>query len=330
MNVEELIQSYTKGASLESLARRYHTHYIKIKNILRENNIRLKTVQKSIIPDNIDEILQLYNSGMNSNQIAKKFKISGQNLRKFIRRHINLRKREEYCKQYPINIEPFKDPSTEEASYWLGFIMADGHVRKYPKTSSVKVVLKLQAKDIGHLWKFAKDLSTTKQPKFVNSTTPTGEPNKSAYLCICNQELYELLISYGVKDFKGKGIINLPKNLNMQHWLRGLIDGDGIISTSNHGKYLRLGFISPHKNICEYVQKQLCKFTSCKRLNKITARISQIATKPVYVFNWTGSPAVEIARYLYCNSTRYLQRKLDKVRPFIYGDKHEQQSDSKG
>lgn len=317
---EDVVADYKENDSLHKLAKKYHTHYTNIKLILIKNGVKINEVQKSKTAEHADEILALYKSGVDSNEIAKKFGVSGQNLRKFLKRHVELRKRQEYCKQYPINIEPFKDPSNEITAYWLGFLMADGHIRKYAKNKSIKIACKLQARDIGHLWNFTKDLSTTKQPKLVNSKTPRGKKIKAAFINISNQELYEILVSYGMKDFKGKGIIRLPKNLNMRHWLRGLIDGDGIISTADKGRYLRLGFISPHRNICVLIRKLLGEETTAKKFNKIARRMhnkEMTVTKPVYTTEWCGFAAVEIARYLYCNSTRYLQRKWDKVMPFI-------------
>ena len=313
-----IINSYKQGQGLTTLARRYHTHYTKIRKILRDNNVEIKRPAECKTAKYANEIIKLYKEGIDGNKIGKRFKIAGQNIRKFLKQQgIKRRIRQEYCKQYLINIERFKDPSIEETSYWIGFIMADGHLRINSKTQTKLIKIKLQGGDIGHLWNFAKDLCTTKQPKAYDLKSSTGKTIHIAQILIMNQELYDLLISYGVKDFKKKGIINLPLSINMRHWLRGLIDGDGIISTIEKGKYLRIGFVSPHKNITQWVHDHINQIIEYPKINKISERKAWNSTKSIYYANWTGSFAVKIARYLYCDSTIYLQRRLDKVLPFI-------------
>jgi len=70
-----------------------------------------------------------------------------------------------------------------------------------------------------------------------------------------------------------------------------MLDGKGVF-TKNRG-YLRVGYSGKHKQI----------FIDNFKFNDS--------------FWWTGSEAIRMVRFLYCNSTRYLKRNVDKVIRFL-------------
>ena len=55
-------------------------------------------------------------------------------------------------KVYSYDESYFKNIDTEEKAYWLGFLYADGYVRKRQRNSEMR--LKLGIKDLDHLEKF--------------------------------------------------------------------------------------------------------------------------------------------------------------------------------
>ena len=57
---------------------------------------------------------------------------------------------------YKYNKKYFEVIDTEEKAYWLGFIAADGNVRK----DFLKMRIELNIKDKNHLEKFKKSLDT--------------------------------------------------------------------------------------------------------------------------------------------------------------------------
>ena len=305
----QVISDFNSGMSLEKLARKNHTHYIKIKEFLKSNGVKLRKVSnKTHIHEK--EIIRLYKSGIDSVTIGKRLHIAAVNVRKCLKHNgIERRKREQYCKKYPINLDQFRDPSNLIASYWLGFLYADGHLRKYEKTGTHIMKVKLQLRDIGHLYKLARDLYTTKIPT-THIKERNGKTIKSTTLIINNKEFYHILKSYGWFEFKN-GEIKLPVNLNLRHFVRGLFDGDGIVSTDDRKRYLRIGFCSPHRPIVEYV-KRLCdgwiNEDYCKR---------KLRKRHIYYTYWQGDAANRLARFLYCNSIRYLDRKMELIYKYI-------------
>jgi hypothetical protein len=321
----QMIREYMLGVSLMKLKIKYNISIHKIRRILHENNITIRPAFVSKTEKVGSKIIKLYESGMDSNEIGRKFNIAGINVRKYLRQHgVKRRIRQEYCKKYPINIDQFRDPSSEVASYWTGFLMADGYLKIDSRTQTHLVKIKLQGRDIGHLYNFARDLQTTKQPKLYDDES-FGKPKKVAQILIMNKELYDLFISYGVKDFKRLGEVNLPPTMNLRHWLRGLIDGDGIVClSSDKKKRLVIGFVCPQRKAVEWVRDHINKVIEFPRVNKINE--VQPSKMVIYTTYWSGFYAIKLAKYLYCDSTRYLNRKLQRVLPFIIKNQTSQQT----
>lgn len=316
--MQSVAEDYRSGMSFAKLIKKYGHCHQTIRNILDQCNVPIrKNVGRTAA--HTAEIIRLYKSDMDSVQIGKKFGIAPLNIRKCLKKNgIERRKRKEYCKNYPIDISLFRDPSNEITSYWLGFLMADGHMRYDPRTKSHIVRCKLSWKDVDHLYKFANDLKTPKQPKKGPSKSPRGRILSSATFWVTNKELYELFESYGWFQFKN-GIMALPRNINKRHWMRGLIDGDGTVATRRSYTQLIIGFCSPHKSIVDWVRRFLCGRIGRENLPKIYERIPELGTQKMYMATCFGSSAVKIARYLYTSQTRCLQRKFDKVAPFLFG-----------
>jgi len=152
------------------------------------------------------------------------------------------------------------------------------------KTGSYVIRCKVPWRDVGHLYKFTNDLRTPKQPRKWAS----GE-HKYADFWVTNKELYNLLQN---------------PDVDMRHWTRGLIDGRGIIDIQK--KYLRIRFRGDKSTM---IRDYLCKEVG--RVHKPKISDDKIT--------FVGSSAVKIARYLYTSQTRCLQRKFDKVAPFLFG-----------
>lgn len=320
LQVPNVIDDYKNGLSLSKLTKKYSMSIYAIRKILINNDVLIRPAFISKIDKAKHHIIELYKNGLDSYKIGKKLGIAATNIRKCLKQQgIARRIRQQYCKQYPINIDVFKDPSNEITSYWIGFLMADGHLRINSKQTHL-IKIKLQGKDIQHLYNFAQDLHTTKQPKLYDSVSPLGKPIKIAQILIMNKELYELFTSYGVKEFKRTGNIILPTTINMQHWLRGLIDGDGIVTLNDKKKRLVIGFICPKRKAVEFVRKFINSIIDFPRINKIQSKLNPKSKKSTYVTYWSGFYAIKLAKFLYFNSYRYLKRKWLRVEPFIFNN----------
>jgi hypothetical protein len=127
-------------------------------------------------------------------------------------------------RKYKVN-EDYFDVLTEESSYWLGFLYADGYVRmKDGKSGELK--LKLKNTDVDHIKKLLKHMESDHPIK-------CGLDNKS-YFCqtsINSSKVVKRLFELGCVNNKTFKITlpDLPSNL-ITHFIRGYFDGDGSIS----------------------------------------------------------------------------------------------------
>jgi hypothetical protein len=325
--IQEIINKYQSGIGYTKLSGLYHTSNMNIKIILTNNNITLRGPTPQKITDE-DKVIKLYKSGIGTSHIAEIFNCNPLIVRKILKRNqIRFRSLNQY-RTYQMDPIDLITPQSELTSYWFGFFLADAFIAKYRN----QIRCNLAFRDIGHLFLLAKDIRSNYQPKKCWKKKSNGIGKyPGSYLSINNGDLQQFYFDNGWNDFRSGKMNDFEKHLDtldIRHFIRGLWDGDGCVSyhPSQQGRYryLRMGFIDSHKSCVRWIVDQLCH-----RIQISPNKILPGTGGNAHVVSWVGSPAVEIARYLYCNSTRYLQRKLDKVRPFIYGDKHGQQSDSK-
>jgi hypothetical protein len=90
---------------------------------------------------------------------------------------------------YKFNREFFNVIDTEEKAYWLGFLAADGCIRKNKKNSH-QLVLKLSVRDMGHVVKFKKSLKSNHRR---SSTRVLLTPRREQYQKVC-------VVLYGYRE----------------------------------------------------------------------------------------------------------------------------------
>lgn len=127
----------------------------------------------------------------------------------------------------------FQEITTPEKAYWLGFIAADGHVRRNPD-HSLSIGLKESDKD--HLLSFANAID-------YDGKLIRGKKNKSWRINLYGKQIVEDLCRAGITPDK---TIDLkpwvgPAELMPSYWL-GFFDGDGCItSTIKKNNYKQWG-----------------------------------------------------------------------------------------
>ena len=191
----------------------------------------------------------------------------------------------------------FETIDNEDKAYWLGFLYADGSVRKRSRSSEMR--LKLSVKDIDHLRRF-KDILKTDSPIITK--------NEQSLIYICGKKIVNDLINKGCVPNK-TSIIKFPileKDL-VKHFIRGYFDGDGSIEFTNKN--------SPSFNIVS---------GSFLFLNEIKKEISSncnIRNPKIYISSnghygnifWNSIPdIVSIYFYMYKDANIYLDRKKQK------------------
>ncbi len=99
---------------------------------------------------------------------------------------IKPRGRSEAHRRYAVDETFFDAINTEEKAYWLGFLTADGTIRENV------IMLLLQERDIGHLYKFTSSLRS-KHPITLRDNTLEGEVYHCAQVSIGSTRLVTAL-----------------------------------------------------------------------------------------------------------------------------------------
>jgi hypothetical protein len=157
----------------------------------------------------------------------------------------------------------------------------------------------LSSKDEVHISKFLKDLNSTHPIKNVKSKC-NGKIVIQPRTCVSSVKMVSSLKKLGVGE--RKSLIVKPPNIEKQfleHYWRGVFDGDGCISITGKRKELSL---------CgnEHMLNGYSKFLKTKGVNsKITP------CKSIYrVRHGSREDIFNISSLLYANSTVYLDRKF--------------------
>lgn len=200
------------------------------------------------------------------------------------------------------NIHYFDEIDTEEKAYWLGFLFADGSVTRYKNSYDIELSLKIE--DKGHVEKFAKALGK----EYVN--------NNSTYRSRCivgSKHMFNILCSYGCTPRKSLTLkfpdTSIFKDESLiRHFIRGYVDGDGCLSFANKEHTKANVSILGTEDFLNGIQK-IYKSSKNYSLNNKNNEITK-------VLGFYGKQGYEFAKFLYEDSTVYLDRKYEKYKQY--------------
>jgi hypothetical protein len=140
-------------------------------------------------------------------------------------------------RKYTLNENYFEIIDSEEKSYWLGFIYADGFITKR-KPGHGQHVLGITLAEKDHVEKFANSIGTNKPVKTYEKKNAFGKKNGSSYehkLALISNKLVSDIEKLGVvenKTFLLSEIPTIPKEY-IKDFIRGYFDGDGSVFIIN-------------------------------------------------------------------------------------------------
>ena len=248
-----------------------------------------------------EEIKRDYLSGISTVKIAEKFGCNDHLIAKVLR-------------DLGVEIRPtgyvskteqtlFKNITNEIEAYTLGLITSDGSI---DKSGAIRIYLTESDKYI------LEEINS----KLLNETGKLSIDKKQnakdvARLDFCGKAICKNLAQYDIVPNKSEFLTNiytLPEEL-MNHYIRGLFDGDGV--ASKNGQYIRIGFCAKRKEFVESYQSFLCK-TLFMRKNKI------FNTGGCFQCSWGARTDIEIFyNYIYKNATIFLGRKKNKIYTYL-------------
>lgn len=186
------------------------------------------------------------------------------------------------------------DKLSEEGSYWIGFLTADGCIYHRKDKGQVQVKICLAKKDKEHLSRFV---------EFFGGRKPRINNRSEANVCICSDKIVEVLSQYGVVARKTKSVFYAGESFQQYEnaYLRGLIDGDGCIYRQANG-YLRVCLTTGSKIFVE---------SFLKRMNDMNFFFSSSCRGNYWNFTASGGSAERLCEYLYESCSICLERKKE-------------------
>lgn len=212
------------------------------------------------------------------------------------------------CRKYHLNHNYFDIIDTEEKAYFLGLLYADGS----NDTDRSKIRISLQESDLEILEKFNSSIESNRPIKFINLNDDDSNHKNIYLLSISSRNMSDKLAEVGC--FKNKMYTlkfptanQVPEHL-LQHWLRGMWDGDGTSSLFESKNKLKMSAsLVGTLDICENVREKI--------LDKIYIKSS--------LYNYRNSYSVALSScrnvynfytWLYKDASIYLNRKFLKFK----------------
>lgn len=208
----------------------------------------------------------------------------------------------------PLREDAFDCAETDpDASYWTGFLMADGSIIVSPRGWSPSITFSLKQSDEGHVAAFGAFLGSSN--KLVSDYSAAGFNKSGGYnvkIAFKSRRLADSLARYGVVPNKTTGAKVLLLENNRHFW-RGCVDGDGWLGMTTSRQctlpYLGLcGALPLVEQFAEFVRGIVPK---CKAV--VRSHYS------IWKFVFSGRYALEVIRHLYGDGKLSLPRKQLKA-----------------
>ena len=270
---------------------------------------------------NVKKALKLYNTGVSIKTISKKIHRSYMTIYAAFRQYnCKFRSIGPIIKRSKQAIL-FSKLNNEKTSYWLGMLVADGHLASRKRKDNIityQLVLNLSKIDISHIRKFH---------TFIGGHLGIRKN------CVCVQSQsspdWNWLKQYGFT--KGKtSRLKWPKIKNIRHFVRGFFDGDGWVTYQKckRGNQWEgtAGFISISKSFLSRLQKWLYShdvqaslsiYQRAGSIGRIKNKIF-IRKKNVYILAIRQVDSFEkFYNLIYTDASIYLNRKYNKFKQIL-------------
>ena len=244
----------------------------------------------------MQDIADLYH--ISRNKISREFKKYGLESKPFTLTN----------RKWFYNEKYFETIDSQEKAYWLGFIYADGCVRKGKHFNTLSIGISRKDEEL---------LIAFKQAIQLNSPTVYEDKGTCgiAKITINSGKMISDLIKLGCVPLKTYDV-HFPDekalpNKYRRHFLRGFFDGDGCISysTDQHGYYHIKVSIVGIKSFLESISNILIE----DNILKYPPGIYKSSASFTYSLDISGKNNVEkIFNYFYNDANIYLKRKNDK------------------
>lgn len=258
--------------------------------------------RKKILVGKETEIINLYNSGMSSENISKIYNVSRCTITNLLKdKHVLLRKR-----IYELNEHYFDVIDTQNKAYILGLLYADG----CNVISNGCISISLQEQDKYILDWINKEIGSNRPLVFIDYHSKNSNYKNQYRLFISSKYMCDVLNNYGMYQAKSL-ILSFPEWLNESlypHFIRGYFDGDGCLSYDEKRHKCTTRIVGTGE-FCNFISKLLNNM-KCK--NNIT-HPKQSGNNNTFVVQTPGNKSSEqFLDWIYADTEFYMKRKHDK------------------
>lgn len=325
--MKELIYDYEKNLlTIKELSIKYHIGQDKVRKILKENSIRIRTNSETLILrknknftlEEIEAIVidNYSNKKWGQKKSGEQFGLDPRSVKKILQKN-NIEIRDFHtsiqvansvydrtCQQYKKNKDFFKKESGDMA-WLLGFLAADGNISN--RGNKIRIELSIVDKEI---------LEKIKERVEIDNPIYEREDKrgfKFATLEWSCKEHKEDLARYGIVPNKTH-ILCPPAQLSNEFYIdyiRGYFDGDGTINLNKgkNGNSLRWGICGASKPMLQWVLEVLNKNYNIPLVNLHRDFSNE---KEFYSFIYSTNSTKKIYSILYTSNSLFLKRKKDK------------------
>lgn len=294
LDEKELILQYGRLKNVNKVAEFFNISVSTVQRRLKNNGIIFTFKYNTL--NNI-EVLEQYSLLKNIHKVAEHFNMSVNPIKKILKMNgIILTNR-----RYDVNHSYFDVIDTEEKSYWLGFLYADGYIRERKSGNSLE--MKLSIKDKHHLEKFRNSIDSNHKIFDGFNSVKYKDGISTSHMTSLAMYSDRLVKSIKLQGFHSRKTFTIERpNIDeklIHHFIRGYFDGDGTFRFIEKEKN-QTGIASASDNFREFLIKELYK-------NDI--QIHYYGGINLYIQNKVDNN--KFYNYLYKNATIYLERKKE-------------------
>lgn len=300
------LELYKNGHNTVTISKIVKKHNSTVGRFLKRNGYS-NLGMKKINHNDIERIVNLYNSGLNAREIHEKYYfdiLKDYNSIGYIIRKHGTPRTDQKLQNTVINHDYFSEINTETKAYLLGLLLADGNVMESKNNKSKTLQISLKAED-GYLIEILKNEIQPNKKITISERQNKGSQHKVVFY---SDKIVEDLSVYGIVPRKSLIIERLPivKNEDLQrHVLRGMFDGNGTVYSTKNNK-LRVAYYGTNK-LCKDFQLYLHNILNLP-MNKIT---DQKKTNVSFFGYGKQSDVQKFFHFLYNDSEIKLKRKYE-------------------
>lgn len=209
----------------------------------------------------------------------------------------------------------FEHIDSEVKSYLLGFIYADGCIH-ITKDGTKKFTLQLSKKDKDFLYKIS--LYFDKTPRYVKCLHKKQNKIYESYrIQTSDRKLCDQLINHGIipnktKMDKSSLVFDKIRKDLKKHFIRGFFEGDGCFFRGS--RTVRVSITNCNLQLLTSISNEIKSETNINKIYFKSTRPRSVCSD-IVISN--SNDVRKVCKYLYDNSTIFLERKRNKVLDFL-------------